>query len=258
MDDTGRVVFAVVVITLVILLMIIAMVTLMAVNSNRRIRHRAELAELQLRRDQEVMQAEREAIQHTLGEVGRELHDNVGQLLTVAQMGLARALEDGAADPGLRGALGALDEGIEEVRRLGHSLNTDLWQERSLADAISAEAERIERVGRVHTHIEVRGTPPVLPPDHKILLFRVFQELVNNALKHSGADTISVILDDSTGPLLTVADNGRGFDAGKAGGRAGLVNIRRRCALIGFEAICTSAPGTGCTWRIQHATAHGT
>jgi two-component system, NarL family, sensor kinase len=255
MDDPDRIVFAVVLVTLVILLMMVAMGILMMVNANRRLRHRAQLAELARQHDVEVMHAEREATQQTLREVGRELHDNVGQLLTVAQLGLNNALEE-QADARLGAARDALDHGIEEVRRLGHSLNSDLWRQRSLADAISAEAERIERVGRVRAHVVVHGELPALPADSSTLLFRVFQEVVNNALKHSGADTISIVL-DGQGPLLTITDNGAGFDAAHTVGNGGLVNIRKRCALIGFDAECISAPGRGCTWRIQQKPDHG-
>ena len=241
--------------TLVLLFLLGGVVLLLIIVHNRRHRHRAELAELARLHDHEVMQAEREATQQTLREVGRELHDNVGQLLTVAQLGLNNALEE-QANARLGAARDALDHGIEEVRRLGHSLNSDLWRQRSLADAISAEAERIERVGRVRAHVVVHGELPELPADSNTLLFRVFQEVVNNALKHSSADTISIVL-DGNGPLLTIADNGAGFDAAHTVGNGGLMNIRKRCALIGFEATCTSSPGKGCTWRIQQIPDHG-
>lgn len=243
--------------TLTILLFAGSLLFLMTAINSRRIRHRAEVAELKQRHDQEVMQAEREAVNHTLRDIGRELHDNVGQLLTVAQMGMNNVIHE-RPDARLDAARDALDQGVEEVRRLGHSLNSDLWRHRSLADAISAEAERLERVGRIHAYVEVNGTLPELPPDSSTVLFRVFQEVVNNALKHSGASVINIVLDGRGGPLLTVADNGAGFDAEHTVGNGGLVNIRRRCALIGYEALCTSAPGTGCTWRIQQLNEHGT
>jgi hypothetical protein len=190
--------------------------------------------------------------------MARELHDNVGQLLTVAQLGVDHVLADGATDTRLVAARDTLEHGIGELRRLGRDLNTDLWQQRSLVDAISAEADRIERVARVRVHVEVQGTPPVLPPDHTTILFRVLQEAVNNTLKHSRADTLTITL--AAGPpwSLTLSDNGRGFDATTTAGHGGLVNIRRRCALIGLQASCTTAPGQGCTWTITHTPAHGT
>lgn len=244
--------------TLTILLFTGLVVLLLVLNNTRRIRHRAELAELQQQKDEAVMEAEREATQHTLRELGRELHDNVGQLLAVAQMGVNTVLEEGPDNPRLSAARDALEQGTDEVRRLGHDLNSDLWQQRSLVDAISAEAERLERVARVQVHLLVKGIPPALEPDTSTVLFRVFQVIITNALKHSGADVIDITVAGEPHFALTITDNGMGFDPERTTAHAGLVNIHKRCALIGFVARCTTAPGGGCTWHLQPLSAHAT
>ncbi len=129
MSDTDLYI-TVIVVSLSLLALTAVLFLLMIAGSNRRHRHRAELAELRLQRDAELRRAEREATEHTLTEVGRELHDNVGQLLTVAQVGLLDHLEEGAkGHPRVATALEALDQGMEEVRRLGRSLNRDHWQQ---------------------------------------------------------------------------------------------------------------------------------
>lgn len=241
---------AIVVATLTILLFIGLVVLLLVLNQQRRAKHRAELAEVKLNHDREVMDAEREAQRQTLQEVGRELHDNLGQLLTVVQMGLYAELEDDGKKQRIHEAVNTLELSIEEVRRMGRSLNSDLWESRTITEAITAEAERIERMGLAKVHLLVQGEPPDLSPDAKTILFRVFQEVVNNALKHAGADSIDVSLTDGARPTLTITDNGRGFDQEKAKTGSGTVNIRRRCEMIGFVAELHTAPGQGTTWRI--------
>jgi len=238
-----------------VLLGLIAFVVLLVVlNNSRRLQHRTALAEAERLRNAEVQRAEREATQHTLREVGRELHDNVAQLLTVAQMGLGNVLEEPTPDGRLLAARDALDQGIEEVRRLGHDLNSDRWQQRSLRDAIGTAAERIERVGRVRALVVQQGDPPEPDADTRIILFRVFQEVVNNALKHSGADTLTITLHGTAALALTIADNGRGFDPAHTASAGGLFGIRKRCALVGYTAHCTSTPGQGCTWTLEPET----
>ena len=247
--------FAIIISTLMLLLFIGLVVLLLVINNNRRNRHRAEIAELRATRDRAVMEAEREATGQALGEVGRELHDNVGQLLTLAQMGVADVVE-GGGDVRLTAAMAALDEGIEEVRRLGRSLNTDRWRDRSFADAVSAEASRIERIARVQVPLVLLGRVPELEPDAKTILFRVFQEITTNALKHAHAHSIAITLDGGPPFAMRIRDDGRGFsDAGTSAG-AGLANIRRRCSLIGFTADLHTSPGDGCTWTIQRSTDH--
>ena len=257
--NTTELSFAILVTTAIILLTFGVVAALLVVNTNRRLQHRAALAEAERLRNAEVRRAEREATQHTLREVGRELHDNVAQLLTVAQLGLGNVLDEPAPDGRLLAARDALDQGIEEVRRLGHDLNSDRWQQRSLRDAIGTAAERIERVGRVRALVVQQGDAPEPDADTRIILFRVFQEVVNNALKHSGADTLTITLHGTAALALTIADNGRGFDPAHMASAGGLLSIRKRCALVGYAAHCTSTPGQGCTWTIApEPNDHGT
>ncbi|MBK9276102.1 MAG: hypothetical protein IPM49_16395 [Flavobacteriales bacterium] len=239
---------------LVLLFAFVAM--LLVVNANRRHRHRAELAELHLRRDAELRRAEREATEHTLTEVGRELHDNVGQLLTVAQVGLLDHLADAAkAHPRVATALEALDQGMEEVRRLGRSLNHDHWRHLRLAQALELEATRLERLGKARVHLRISDPMHDPPADAKTILFRAFQEVVANALRHSGARTLTIAL-DGTPPTLQVHDDGRGFDPEAPRTGSGLANIATRCRLVGYTATLRTAPGAGCSWTFTPDTAH--
>ena len=259
MSSKAHIALTVIIVTLILLVLLAVVVLLLLKQTNRRIQHRAALVEAERLRNAEVQRAEREATQHTLREVGRELHDNVAQLLTVAQLGLGNALEEPAPDGRLLAARDALDQGIEEVRRLGHDLTSDRWQQRSLRDAIGTAAERIERVGRVRALVVQDGEAPEPDADTRIILFRVFQEVVNNALKHSGADTLTITLHGAQVLALTIADNGRGFDPAHAASAGGLIGIRKRCALVGYTAHCTSTPGQGCTWTLEpEANDHGT
>lgn len=247
----------VLVISLSLLTLMAMLLAVMIAAANRRHRHRAEMAELQLRRDTELRAAEREATQHTLTEVGRELHDNIGQLLIVTQVGLLDHLSaDAVNHPRVDAALHALEEAMEEVRRLGRSLNQDNWQRRRLSEALEQEGARLERLGRARVVMEVEhaGTDP--SPEVKTILFRAVQEVVANALRHSGARTITL---RSTGdpPTLVVADDGRGFDPTAPRSGSGLDNIMHRCALVGYAAVLDTAPGRGCTWTFNPLHDHG-
>jgi signal transduction histidine kinase len=106
----------------------------------------------------------------------------------------------------------------------------------------------------VYTLVVQQGEPPEPDADTRIILFRVFQEVVNNALKHSGADTFTITLHGTGSPALNIADNRRGFDPENTANVGGLRSIRARCALVGYTAHCTSTPGQGCTWAIEPQT----
>lgn len=256
MQDLDLLITAVVA-TLTLALLIVASVLLMVTSSNKRNRHRAELAEFVARRDRELLEKERETTKHTLREVARELHDNLGQLITVAQVGVKNVIQGAIDVEGLIPVRDALEQGITEVRRLGHDINSDLWERRTLIEAISAEAERIEKLAKLKVTVLVEGEPKDLAPGSKTILFRTFQEIMTNSIKHGRSSEIKIILDGKNDLSLTIADNGKGFDLATVRFNAGLTNIHKRCAMIGFNAICTTAPGGGCSWLLQpkeHAT----
>lgn len=247
MDDPERLVFAIILVTIIILVILGAMAMLMVVNANRRVQYKAKLAEEEQRLEREVMRAEREAVHQTLQSVGSELHENIGQLMTVALMGVRHEAELKGRSPVLEGTEEALVRSIAEVRALSKNLNSELWKKRTLAEAIETEVQRMERVLRVRARLEVVGELPVLEPDTSVILYRVFQEAVTNSIKHSSGDIRITLQGDPF--VMTVSDNGRGFDPTTVKESNGMANIRRRCGLIGFTAECTSAPGQGCTWR---------
>ena len=249
MNDQGFI-FVVVVGTAFVLGLIGIVGLLMITNTSRRNQHRAELAEMRLNHAHEVMAAEREAVRHTLQEVGTELHDNVSQLLMVIHMGLNWGPNDHDPDQRLGPAREALLECINEVRRLGHTLNMDLWKVNTLQDSIMRLADRLSRSGKWAVNVVTEDKPLILPGDSSAILFRVCQEVVTNAMKHSGASTLTITF-HSAPPGITMTDDGKGFDQATVVANAGLRNIKRRCALIGFEAICTTTVGQGCSWKIQ-------
>lgn len=162
--DASQLSFTVVATTALILVIGGVVVVLVVMNNTRRIRHRAELAEMQQQQGRAVREAERETTRQTLQELGRELHDNVGQLLAVARMGLNTTLEQGPPHPVIQASRDALEQAMDEVRRLAHDLHSDLWNDRSLFDAIRAQAERVERVARVRVELRLEGAPPPCRP----------------------------------------------------------------------------------------------
>jgi signal transduction histidine kinase len=247
----------VVVVSMTLLVLASALFIIMIGSANRRHRHRAELAELHLHRDQELRQVEREAMGHTMSEIGRELHDNVGQLLTVAQLGLRSNLDAATQQHmHIHTAMEALDLGMDEVRRLGRSLNQDHWQRRELIEALELEAVRLERLGKARVLLEINARPADPPADVKTILFRAFQEVISNALRHSGARSITITVDDQAGLALRISDNGRGCDPATVVQGSGLDNIRHRCRLINYTATMVSAPGEGCAWHFNPDPAH--
>lgn len=234
-----------------ILLVGLAVLLIIALHS-RRLKHRADVAELHLKHVDEMYQVEREVEAHTLREVGQELHDNVGQLLTSIRMDINSLIGAIGPNESAKGMKTTLDHAIAEVRRLSLTLIAERLRDRPLSEAIAEECRRVDRPGTLSVDFVCEGTEPDLEPDHKVVLYRIFQEALNNAMKHARAQKITVTLSSLRGIRLEVQDKGIGFTTGgTAPEGSGLGNIRRRAHLIGYELHLKSLPGEGTTIVVE-------
>lgn len=191
--------------------------------------------------------------------IGKDLHDGIGALLSGIRMSLGALGEQATTDSQARDTAARLaqnvDDTIHELRRIAHSMMPDLLEKYGLSEAIASFCKRIESPGTKidYQAIHVSGT---LAPDRQTTLYRIAQELVNNAAKHAEATHILVELQESEGRLsLTVEDNGKGFDQAREqeGQHAGLANVRSRVAYLNGTLELQSQAGTGTTAIVECA-----
>ncbi len=189
--------------------------------------------------------------------VARELHDQVGQSLTalVMQLGAAERLlakEKSNATSEVQRTRKGLSETIDEVRRLMSDLRPSILDDMGLSSAVRSYAEQRLSDAGIKARIAVEPVGRELPPATEILVFRIFQESINNAIKHANAKELSVSLSVADDQLQgAVIDDGIGFSTativpGSDGGRAvGLIGMRERVHLLNGAIEVRSSPGEG-------------
>jgi signal transduction histidine kinase len=162
--------------------------------------------------------------------LARDLHDGLGSLLTGVKLNLLE-LKQGAvleyADvERFDKAFGLLDNSVHEMRRVAHHLMPDSLSRFGLKQAVSDFCFNLPLVSCAYYGDESR-----LDPNMEVMIYRTIHELVNNALKHAGADKIIVQIMQETGRMaFTVQDDGCGFDPSAVTQGMGLQNIRTRVA----------------------------
>lgn len=193
--------------------------------------------------------------EQTLKNVAWELHDNIGQLLSVVNMQLnliiAKA-SDALVDP-LKETSASIKDIVGEVRLLSKTLNNDVISKNGLLQSIQNDLERFKRLKFLDTSYTVTGDPVEIIPEHEIILFRIFQEFTTNVLKHARAKNFDVILAFESNTLIfTATDDGVGFDTGKESFNSGMETMRSRAALVGATYTITSKPDKGTTLYIKY------
>ena len=186
--------------------------------------------------------------------VARDLHDEVNQSLTGLLLRLEAARE--AAPPELEGELAETkalaNQAMGELLSLARQLRPTALDDLGLVAAIEGQVEQLRR-GEIEATLQADGNFSDLGDDAQLVVYRVAQEALSNAARHSGAKRVEVRLrrTDGGGVLLEVADDGRGFAFDESERGLGIGGMRERALLIGAELTIESRPDKGTTFRLD-------
>jgi signal transduction histidine kinase len=202
-------------------------------------RTRAEAAEQELRRlSRQLVQAQEEERKV----ISRELHDEVGQMLTALRMEL-RSLQDlrtapeGEFNEHLEGARLLAEQSLRALRDIAMGLRPSMLDDLGLGSAVQWQARQFSKHTGIPVNVHIDGLPPALPDRHRTCVYRLVQEALTNCARHSKARTIDVNIAKERGKLrVSVKDDGIGFDPAAVRGRGlGLVGIQERVMELGGE-----------------------
>ena len=216
----------------------------------QRVHLEQEINDLRCIAQQDIMKATLNGEERQREEIGKELHDNINQVLATVRLLLSLLRTD---DPAKAEIIAKSKESvnycIEEIRRLSHSLTPPSLQEISLKDAIEGMIGKIPFIKGEKVKLSITGLDEnSLDDGLKVTLYRIIQEQMNNIVKYARASLIEVWLTQNQYNLtLLIQDNGQGFDVKAKRNGIGLTNITRRAELYNGQAIIESSPGAGCT-----------
>ena len=195
--------------------------------------------------------------------IGRELHDNVGQRLALLNMGLVQAQADvGKLMQAVSGHLNDFSQQAasisRDVRTISHDLYSPQLRLLDLADALKGVCSQLQRHLAIEIAFASHNLPRPVAADISLCLFRVLQEGLINAAKHSDTSRIEVELRGTPGVIdLSIRDFGSGFSVGAPNEGLGLVSMRERVAMVGGTFSIASTPQSGTEINVRIPTAAG-
>jgi two-component system, NarL family, sensor histidine kinase UhpB len=184
--------------------------------------------------------------------IARDLHDEVGQVLTGVLLQLNSIAE---AAPEHRDALDqsreAVRRALDEVRRISRELRPEMLEQLGLVSALTELSTSFERVSGVRVDREFASSLPKLSPEVELAVYRVAQESLTNVARHARASRVTISLEPGhERVVLRVADDGRGF-AGAPVEHGGLRSMRERALLVGGALAIKQAPNGGVEVRLE-------
>lgn len=224
--------------TVIILLLTGLIVISLFINQKRKYRFRQEKFEMKNNFNQELLRSHLEIQSQAFESISRELHDNVGTLISIAMVHI-RSLAGGI--PGneqqkVTEAYSLLNEAMDTLRDISRSINPENINRLGWEKSFIAELDRIRKTNLFNVHYSEQGTPFIIELQKQIIIFRILQETLNNIVKHSNGHNIYIHIRFSNPEVIvTIKDDGNGFqqqltDSSAQG--SGIKNMRARAAML--------------------------
>lgn len=227
----------------------------------KRLRQQHERQQLKENYEREVLTTQIESRDQTLRDISQEIHDNMGQILSVARINMNILEKEMADQPQLKriqDTNGLLADVIKYIRMLSKGLNSDMLATYGLRESIRFELNRIEQSAMINCTFTTDGEDFSIDAKKEIVIYRMVQEILNNILKHAAATEIDISMQyTAQNFLLRITDNGKGFSPEEATQRnisesgSGMRNLQKRANLVGADLQIESQPGKGTEIRIN-------
>lgn len=235
--------------TIIVIVIVAFLVILFTVFQRRKNKLLQERDKNKKKYEREIAEAQIEIREETLRNISWELHDNIGQLLTLAKIQLQHASPENMGE-----ISEIIAKSLTEVRALSKIINPDFINNIKLKDALNLEVERFNRLNYIDARLTITGEEQEINQKHGIVIFRILQEFFSNTIKHSKASKLEVFLSYKENSIEVKAqDNGVGFDMERARFKGlGLQNIKARAKLINAETKFMSEPQKGTSLIINY------
>ena len=236
---------------LLLLVFLVALLLLMLVYRKRKLEHAREVEAMKEKYHKEMLETQVEIQKDTMQQIGREIHDNVGQKLTLAVLYTEHLnLEENKVPSSekISSITGLINESLSDLRELSQNLTRPSESRVGLDILLEKEVTKLNKAGVCSVHFESTGKPIELSLKVNNMILRITQEFFHNSIRHAACKNIYAnILYDAIGLKLSLADDGKGFVSGDINTKAGIGidNMKKRASLAGAELVLKSLPGKG-------------
>jgi signal transduction histidine kinase len=213
------------------------------------------LEELKGAHENAMLQSQLEIQEQTFQNISREIHDNIGQKLTLVklQLNTMQIPNNEKIMLQVNDSVKMIGEVINDLSDISRSMSSEIILNSGFIKALEFEVSQLNKPGLYNIRLLVTGETVFLDAHKELVLFRITQEALNNIVKHANASDICIQLHYNKNTLcLDISDNGRGFqNEGNNKPGAGFINMTRRANMLSGKCIIHSEPGKGTAIKIE-------
>ena len=211
------------------------------------------MLDLKMQYEQTILQSQLEIQEQTFRNISQEIHDNIGQVLSLAKLNLNTIPHEGASDKiSLTEEL--LGKAINDLRDLSKSLHPEKISDIGLVNAARHELFTFQRVAKINTELIADESEITVDGNKSVIIFRMIQETLHNTLKHAKASKVTVTMrQQGSQTMIEIKDNGIGFNTAALKSSEtgiGLKSMEQRCKLINAIFSIDSTPEKGTTIQL--------
>lgn len=243
--------------TLMIVVFVFALLFFLIQYKHRQRTYITEKLQLKHQYQQQLLQSRLETQEQSFQYYSQEIHDNIGQALTICKLNLhelAAQTENAKAIELARGCTQILTQALTDLRNISHTLNGDYISRLGLKEALEKELQHINVTKKLQTTLHIEGEVLLLEAEKELFIFRIIQEAISNALKHAAARNINIMLLYKKEYLIvSIRDDGKGFDPLQLSHSSGigLSNMQLRANLLSGSIHFDTAENAGTTITLQ-------
>jgi len=229
-------------------------VLVLAEDVSESIRLEKELRVQQQIKQKQITEAVIRAQERERTEIGIELHDNVNQILGACNLYISTAMtEETKRNDLLQRSSSLINDAIQEIRKISQILAAPGIKDIGLVEAVEDLIDNIQMAKNIKVNFTINHfNEDTLDENRKLTIFRIIQEQLKNIIKHAHASEVSIKLAATKkDAVLTIVDNGDGFDTSQSRKGVGITNIISRVELFNGEVDIESRPERGCKLKVR-------
>jgi two-component system NarL family sensor kinase len=256
-SPTGKIVILIFVIATVMILLLLGFIlVILFLYRKRQMNFTLQLESLKVNAEKELLKTQLEIQEQTFQYISRDIHDNIGQLISLAKLQLNTLdfNELQVAQNKIAHSADLLTQALDDLRDLSRSLSSDLIRNNGLVAAIELQIAYLRKLDIAEVTFGFTGDNRFMDEQTEIFILRIVQEAINNIVRHSDAHKVNILLIYGQSHLsLSVEDNGKGFESSAVlnPNSSGILNMTKRARLIGATIDIRSSPGAGTTVNLS-------